>query len=631
MKKQLSFAVMMASVLIASCGGGDDNTLVGPPGTGGTTEVASVQLLSSSPQIPSDLSGSNLVTLTALVRDANNAVLPGITVAFGASSGALTVTRAVTDDSGTATATLTNGSDVTNRTITVTATADEVAGSTTVNVTGTRLTVTPASTSLALNGSATFTVLVKDSKDVGVPGVTVDVTSANGNDLSAPSLTTGVSGDAQFELTATQSGNDTVSVSALGLSATATVGISGDNFVITVPTQNAEIALGATQTVTARWTVNGNPVANGTVINFSSTRGTLSSSSATTTNGEASVTVSSTNAGPAVITAAAASGPSTSRNVEFVATDPATLDLQAEPFTVRSGEQSTITAIVRDPAGNLVKNKVVAFEVTDITNGFLSVASATTDSQGRAATIYTGGSVSSPVNGVSIRAFVQSEPTVEDTVQLTVAGQALAISLGTGNELFEIGTATFAKEWTIFVTDADGNPVNNKTVQVGIRSVNYKKGYLAVVDVGGDEVWAKGAEAVCPDEDLDVNGILDPAEDLNGSGLLEAGNIALVAAVPSDANVDDPCSDAGSQGQSATVVTNGVGQARVCVFYPQSYNLWLDARIQAKASVQGTEFSKSQTFELEALASDLNNTNASPPGVISPFGPDPDCSIPPPP
>ena len=61
-----------------------------------------------------------------------------------------------------------------------------------------------------------------------------------------------------------------------------------------------------------------------------------------------------------------------------------------------------------------------------------------------------------------------------------VTGQALAISLGTGNTLFEIGTATFAKEWVIFVTDADGNAVASKPVQVSIRSVNFQKGNLYV-------------------------------------------------------------------------------------------------------------------------------------------------------
>lgn len=631
MKKLLSIGVILASALTASCGGGGDNTLSNPGGGGGTVEVAIVELLTSSPQIASDLAQNNSVTLTAVIKDADNAILTDVPVTFSADSGALTVTRSKTDESGTAEATLTNGSDVANRPITVTARADGITGTVTVNVSGTTLTVTPASASLGLGAAATFSVLVKDSTGAGVPNAVVDVSSANGNTLSSSTLTTGVSGDASFDLTADNSGDDTVGVTALGITRQASITVSGDDFVFTAPAQNAEIALGADRTVTARWRIDGNPVADGTVINFSSTRGTLSASSAVTVNGEASVTVSSDNAGPAVITATAQGGLSTSRQVEFVATNAETLDLQAEPFTVRSGEQSTITAIVRDPDGNLVKNKVVAFELTDITNGFLSVASATTDSQGRAATIYTGGSVTSPVDGVSIRAFVQSEPAVEDTVQLTVAGQALAISLGTGNALFEIGTAVFAKEWAIFVTDADGNPVNNKTVQVAIRSVNYKKGQLGIVSIGGDEVWAKVVEAVCADEDVNLNGILDDGEDLNSSNLLEAGNIALVAAVPADASVDDPCGDAGTQGQSATVVTNSVGQARVCVFYPQNYNLWLDARISAKASVQGTEFSKSQTFELEALANDLNNTNASPPGVVSPFGPEPDCSIAPPP
>jgi hypothetical protein len=87
---------------------------------------------------------------------------------------------------------------------------------------------------------------------------------------------------------------------------------------------------------------------------------------------------------------------------------------------------------------------------------------------------------------------------------------------------------------------------------------------------------------------------------------------------------------------AANVTTNSQGQARVCVFYPQNYNLWLEARIEAKASVQGTEFAEHQVFVLEALASDLTNTSASPPGQVSPFGPignannDTDCTIAPP-
>lgn len=164
--------------------------------------------------------------------------------------------------------------------------------------------------------------------------------------------------------------------------------------------------------------------------------------------------------------------------------------------------------------------------------------------------------------------------------------------------------------------------------------------------IQGTNSWIKEPEDpgfspyTCPDEDVNFNGILDAGEDLNTSGQLEAGNIALVAPVASDAAPDAPCDDLGSGGSTqASITTGNDGRARVCVLYPQNYNWWLDARIQARASVQGTEFSKSATFELEALAADINDLNTAPPGVVSPFGnvdtgpaaSTPACTQPPPP
>jgi hypothetical protein len=46
---------------------------------------------------------------------------------------------------------------------------------------------------------------------------------------------------------------------------------------------------------------------------------------------------------------------------------------------------------------------------------------------------------------------------------------------------------------------------------------------------------------------------------------IEAGNIALVAAVPESAPLNSPCATAGAQGTAAYVVTNSQGRARVCV------------------------------------------------------------------
>lgn len=623
-------AVALVAILgLASCGG-DGNTITSPPGTGpGGASVATVVVLAASPQLPSDQTGLSTLQVTAQVKDAANAVLADVPVSFSATSGSLAVTQPTTDGAGLALAELSNSTNPANRTITVTATAGGVSGSVNVSVTGSTVTVAgPAA--LASGQSGAYTVSVKDSKGVGVPSALVAVTSANGNTLSATNLTTDGTGNINFNVTATVPGNDTLTVSALGQTATAPVTISGDVFNFTAPAAGTEVNLApTTQALTVRWTKNGAPQV-GQTINFATTRGTLSALSAITNGtGDATVTISATTAGPAVVTATNGEGTTTSRNIEFVATTPATINLQASPLTVATNGQSELIAIVRDAANNLVKNQIVQFVIdSDITGGSLSVGSAATDSQGRARSVYTGGSVQSAANGVVVRAVVQGTA-VDDTVALTVARQELFITLGTGNTLFEIGTATYAKEWVILVTDVEGNAVANKTVQTAIRSRRYFKGELAYID----PVWsyAPGSPERCDDEDVNKNGILDAGDiDFNGNGILEAGNIALVAAVPESAPLNNPCATAGAQGTAANVTTNSQGRARVCVFYPQNYAQWLEATLTAKASVTGSEFSRSSVFVLDVLADDVDDQSVTPPNRLSPFGTDLNCAIPPP-
>ncbi|MGI9344467.1 MAG: hypothetical protein ACR2QV_16660, partial [Gammaproteobacteria bacterium] len=127
-----------------------------------------------------------------------------------------------------------------------------------------------------------------------------------------------------------------------------------------------------------------------------------------------------------------------------------------------------------------------------------------------------------------------------------------------------------------------------------------------------------------------VGGVIGTGEDLNGSGQIEAGNVATVAPVLPGAPAGDPCTTAGAGGASAEVITNSQGIARVCVIWPQNFSLWVDAQIEATAGVSGSESSQAQVFRLPALASDLQNISASPPSQFSPFGTDLDCTIPPP-
>ncbi|MCZ7600359.1 MAG: Ig-like domain-containing protein [Gammaproteobacteria bacterium] len=179
--------------------------------------------------------------------------------------------------------------------------------------------------------------------------------------------------------------------------------------------------------------------------------------------------------------------------------------------------QSTLTAVVRDVNQQVVKNAVVYFEVVSDTSGGAGIApgSVTTNSVGTAQAVYTAGPNATAQNGVTLHAYVPdpnplNPPLAEDSVQLTVAQQALFISLGTGNDLFEPTTASFAKEWDIIVTDSVGAAVANKVVQVSLNSVKYYKGAM----VQGMTSWGRGTEGVnyqsCNDEDTNRNGILDP-------------------------------------------------------------------------------------------------------------------------
>ena len=631
----MTLCVVAAAAALAACGGGDGFTSDG--GSGGNAEVASVQVIAAATTLNSDQSGLTTVDITAIVRDANNVVLADVPVLFGANAnGSVSVVQLNTDANGQSLARLSNGTDVSNRTITVTASAGSASGSVDVNVINTQVTIGCPDT-IALAASGPCNVRVEDSKATGIAGQSVAITSSLGNTLSSATVVTGGSGDVSLTLTAVNAGTDTITATALGDSGVDTVtipAVTGDNFAITTPaTDGFEIPLNTAQAVTAAWLVSGVPQ-NGEVLQFSTSRGsffatgtnTPASTATTAGAGQASLDLQSSTAGIATISAIRPGGAITSRNVEFVATVAQTVDIQAEPSSVRIGNQSQLTAIVRDPAGNLVKNKLVTFSLVDNTGGFLSSSVATTGSNGTATIIYTAGPNQSSLNGVTVTANVQQGgATISDVVNLTVTGQALAISLGTGNTLFTLGTATFAKEWVVFVTDADGNAVALKPVTVSIRSVNYKKGQL-YVPVDGDAwiklpVPANFEPTSCPDEDLNFNGILDPGEDLNSSGLIEAGNIALVAPVAANAPAGSPCSNLAAGGTTqASVTTGNDGRARVCVLYPQNYNLWVDARIQARASVQGTEFGKSATFELDALADDINDINTSPPGQVSPFG-----------
>jgi hypothetical protein len=594
-----------ASLVVAGCG--DDNSITDPnPDTGNTAGVASIELLTSNVQVPSD--GSVEPEIIALVRDSNNNVVEGATVFFRSDSGALQVTQPTTDATGVAKASLGVGGDRSNRMISVTGQINNLSSNVAVEVVGTTLNIV-GPPSLVQGALDTYTVRLSDSSGQGVTGQAVTVTASPELQATvAGSGLTNSAGEVAVEVTGVAGGTGTLQADALNLVAVQSVSVSNDSFEFSQPAADAEIPLNTDQAITLSWQQNGVPVA-GQTVNFSTTRGTLSSATAVTDgSGQATVTVNSANAGSAVLRADVAGGPSASTTVEFVATAPASMDLQASPFTLGPGETSTITATVRDANQNLVKNQVVEFLLDDITGGTISVQSDTTDSQGKAQTVYTASPQTSASGGVTITGSVRgANPPVQASVNVTVARKELFITIGSDNQIEKLtAQARYRKRFAVQVTDSEGGGVSGVTVQLGILSESYAKGQWIIVNPD-DEEWTQIIAATCPDEDTNRNGILDPGEDFNGNGTLDAGNVALVT--------------------PANVVTDESGFVAVDVFYPQEFARWVNVTLSATATVQGTEAVETNNFTLPILLDDVK-TNTSPPGQTSPFGTAGTCSDP---
>lgn len=612
-----------------------------------------ITLLASSTQMPSNNSAP--VTITAIVRGANNQLLPGVPVSFSTTSGAIAaaqttagagaspaVPAGTTDASGQAQAMVSTPADPTNRNITVTATLSD--GTTTANVNvaviGTTLTVT-GPTSLILGSAGPFNVSLTNSGGTGIAGQTVTLKSALSNTLSASTVTTDNTGHATFTLTGVNSGSDTVSASSLGISGSATVAISSQNFSITAPAANTTVNINTQQTVTVVWLNANQPVANAQVT-LATTRGTFVGGTGTITlntdaTGTAQATISSATAGPALITATG-QGVTSQLSVQFAATTPSKIDVQASPSTIATSAQSTITAIVWDAQNNLVQGQTVYFQLTDQTGGTLSAASAVTDSQGRAQTVYTATSTPSAANGVTITGTVGGSVTGQTSI--TVGGQSVFLSLATGNHVGEQNNQTqFVLPYTVTAVDAAGHGVSNVTVSLAIHSfpqADVPAGQLNLGSTGGTSAtygaYAKGTwqavspacngitgsafcqviNSVCYNEDVDSSGILkSPSEDINGNGKLDPGDAATVTFT------------------GPSLVTDSNGNATFNVVYPEDHAGWIQVKLTASATVSGTESSTTTQFWLPMLAIYINSTtNGSPPGTISPYGTASACNSP---
>ncbi|MDT0619680.1 Ig-like domain-containing protein [Salinisphaera sp. P385] len=621
MSKMKSIPLLLASsiLLLSGCGGsteGQDgeNGDGENPGTGANSVLA----FAGAPQLNSDADQPEEgVAITAILRNANNNAVAGEPVDFSVDNdGTLIIGNTTTDENGRAQATLITPGNRATRTLRVTAASGSAQDSVNVDVIGTDLNLTGPD-SIVLNDSASYTITLRDAGGAPITGENVAVDSALANTISASSLNTNNAGQIDFQLTANNAGDDTLTAQALGLTATREVSVSEDDFRLSSPMANIEVPTNTNRTVTVSWDQAGVPIPDGTNVTFSATRGSFVGSGSgtqttTTSGGTASVEIASTTAGPTTIEAVgetAGESPSTRLNFEFVATVPELIVAQAVPQTLGSGEQSGIRAVVRDLANNPVKNQTVNFSVTGTSGGVLSAPTAVTDSSGIAEVTFTAGPITTGQRQIIVETSIPGSAVPSDQVQLTVARRAIDIEFGTGNVVEVPDEQRFVYPYQVLVTDTAGNPIEDAEVQLNIVPTRYFKGTFNLTDTdldGTADRWVANVTAACINEDVDGDGF-EEGEDLNNNGVLDPGNAAQVP---------------------TSVTTGEDGFASFGITYLQDRNQWVEVRLEATTDVAGSEDIAISTVVLPALADDINNVDVAPPGTPSPFGTQPEPTEP---
>lgn len=606
---------------LSACGGAGAGAGGGAATSG--AGIGTVQVVGSTTTINSD--GKTPVDLTVFVTSGSNVAAKNVLVDLSASDPAgapggvrVEVLRGTTDGTGTATARLTVLGDPRSRDISVFANAGGVAsaplkirvGGTTLNASG------PSAISLAGAAVSNYTVSLKDSSGAPLAGWDVTAASATGNTLTAKTLKTDSGGQAVFGVRGAVPGSDTLTFSALGESRALPISVSGRGLSIAPSTGFATVgstpvvALGTTATLQVSYQ-SSDGIPGGTIVEASTTRGTLTPSSVSIATGTANFSVSSNFAGPATVTARVG-GVSSEYSFNFVSVTPSQIDLQAGPSTIgpnlggSTEQRATLTAVVRDVRGNPVANRIVSFSaIDDPSGGSIQPGIATTDLAGRATVSFIGGPTTTAVNAVKLVATVDGIPS--QTAFMSVARSQLFVRFGTDNTIEKVEPALYRKTYVVVVTDSTGNAVNEASVVVNLRPLQYRTGSWVQVS-GGPPEWGQDITDTFPSEDRNrdgicngpnvVNGVFVPGEDTNGDGQLTPGNVASTA---------------------TTVNTTGNGTAAVVIQYPRSFAQWVQVLLDVRVQVAGSEGAAVAEFWLPISADDLSDKAVAPPGALSPF------------
>jgi hypothetical protein len=563
-----ALGTMFLAGVIAACGGGGGSSGNNPnepdPGNDPTARVADFAVFTDKTTINNN--GLDTAELTIVAVDGNRNVVAGAEVTVNTDRNSVFIpSGSVTDTSGTLSGTIGIGGDKTDRDVTVTVSINGITKRVTVRVSGSKLTLSSTTTSPTPGQAVTLTATLLDS---GGNPISDEPIRISGSFLGAVTrtVTTNNAGQATLNVNAPVAGVYTVQATGSGTQA--------------APVQMTVLT-------------NGNTVP------------------------------------PATIPNGVAPSLSASPNVLSVNSIGSTAN------------KSVLRFLLLDRNDNPVKNVRVRFD--DLTTGLpaigSSVASGTTtlytDASGQANTQYISGQNSSRTNGVTVRACYKATDFVSRTecpnfvdVSLTVAGQALAVSIGDDN-LLTPQSGTYIKRFAVTVADSAGRAVANAPVDISVDITHYQKGdfgtstlsLTTVEPLGKFEAWpfmntmpqpVRNGNVWCPNEDANRNGNVDPTTDF------ETANTGLPAGRGENYNLSQDSNGQPtleprksdiliSYDDPTKTTTDANGLLIIKVQYSQRFGSWLAYRVRVTANVAGSQGLAERLFVTDVLQGDVNN------------------------
>ncbi|MBL0229353.1 MAG: Ig-like domain-containing protein [Moraxellaceae bacterium] len=611
------------------------------------------------------LSGGDAVDLTALVVSASGNVQKDVPVKFSlVNPSELGVflknadSSSGSDGKAKVTLELTNAkdADLSNHTIQVKAAIGFASGEqraeeiVSLNVVGTQIEFSTSNNSVKIGANPTATAVLKNGKGQAIVGQTLTFTSSEIKsqttgqflDLQAKTDSTGKITLPSLIVDKSNNGKATIKVSGLGTESSLSFDVSERNFDLAFvkngqPVTEIDINEGGTIELTFR-DDSGAALPSTIPVTVTTTLGAITLPPVLTNQGTAnerkgSVRLTSTYPGKATIRAAIDNTFVAVGNIDLVSKVADKLAIQAvTPILVPNG-QTNIVATVKDVNDNPVKGVEVNFSLKNPLGGTLNTSAATTNNQGEAIVTFTAGPDVTGTDKIEVLSKVLDKYTNftgerTRSLNLTVGGKAVFVSIATGNEIEEITNTTYAVPYQVTVTDSTGQGVPNTEVNLSVWPVNYYKGYYVFSE--DKKLWIAQYTAQCSNEDANQNGALDAWENN------KQGNALSYLDYPAGEEVDVEDNGDGKLWpgnpvtlSNGTLKTDTNGRIEFKVLYGQSYANWLRVRLTARAQVSGTESKTDTVFNLSASSADMTNDKVSPPGgTVSTFGSANVCSDP---